>query len=67
MAIVFACVSLAQLVLSFALLGLRPGPGSTWLIVFQVVLMLAFVALAVYADRQLRAAVGEGPGNPRRA
>jgi hypothetical protein len=56
MAIVFAVVCLAQLALSVALLGLRPGGGSTWLLVFQGVLVLAFAGLAVYADRHQRAA-----------
>ena len=54
MGLVFAIVSLLQLVLSIALVGLRPGRGSYALIVLQLALVLAFAGLAVYANSQLR-------------
>lgn len=34
LALVLAVVALGQLVLSVALLGLRPGAGSSWLLAF---------------------------------
>jgi hypothetical protein len=52
MALVFAVVCLAQLVLSLVLLGLHPGRGSYALIIVQLGLVLAFAGLSVYADSQ---------------
>ena len=54
MALVFAVVCLAQLVLSLVLLGLQPGRGSYVLIIVQLGLVLAFAGLAVYANANRR-------------
>ena len=57
MALAFSLVCLLQLVLSVALLGLRPGRGSYALLVLQLGLILAFAALAVYANVHRREAL----------
>jgi hypothetical protein len=54
MALVFTLVLLLQVVASVALLGLRPGVGSSWLLALQVGLVLAFGTLALYAHVYLR-------------
>jgi Tfp pilus assembly protein PilX len=56
MSTVFAIVCLVQLALSIAWLGLRPGRGSYLIIVLQLALVLAFSALVVYSNSQLRQA-----------
>ena len=56
MALVFAGLCLVQLALSFMLLGLEPGQGSYAILIVQLGLVLAFAALAVYANANRRQA-----------